>query len=240
MRINLILFCGLSICAFSLSAQEKAEYIVEYHTHIVVDGAIDDWANIDSTSEWTALVSYEEVPMPSYFKAAWDSTHLYLLIHFMEVNITSVAEKNHERIFQLDNCAEVFLDLGADGLQYYELQVNAGNIRWELSLDKAYREGGVAKDPDELAGLESHIQLSGTINDVTDLDKAWMLELAFPWSSLQKYYPQAILPDPNLPIAFNLSRVMQSETGQLYYTWSPMSEKNIHMPEQWGRLILMR
>ncbi len=220
-------------------AQDLAEYEVVFNKGITIDGNIADWEGIDSAYDFTSLKEKEEVPYLTYFKSVWDSTNLYFIIYFREYNISSVAESNHEHLFTMDNCAELFLDLGADGKDYYELQVNAGNIRWELSLDKAYRDGGAATDPDELEGLQTAIHLNGTVNDVSDTDHAWAVELALPWKSLQKYFRDTALPDISIPIALNISRVVQSAQGQTYYVWAPMDELNIHMPELWGALVLV-
>ena len=82
-------------------------------------------------------------------------------------------------IFQ-DNDIELFVDPDGDGLRYFELEVNALNTAWDLFLLKPYRDGGHGDNSWDIVGLRSAVGLEGTLNDPSDRDGGWTLELAIP------------------------------------------------------------
>ena len=65
---------------------------------------------------------------------------------------------------------------------YYELEVNAFETEWDLILLKPYHDGDkVALDSWDIPGLISKVHVEGTINDPSDMDKGWSVEIAIPW-----------------------------------------------------------
>ena len=52
---------------------------------------------------------------------------------------------------------------------------------------KPYRDGGPALYPRNIPTLESAIEVKGTINDASDTDISWDVELKIPLKDLAKY-----------------------------------------------------
>ena len=71
-----------------------------------------------------------------------------------------------------------------DGLAYYELEINALGTEFDLFLDKPYRSGGSAHIAWDMEGLRTAVRLDGTINDPSDEDRGWTVEIAIPWAAL--------------------------------------------------------
>ena len=68
---------------------------------------------------------------------------------------------------------------------YYELEVNAFETEWDLILLKPYHDAEkVALDSWDIPGLISKVHVDGTINDPSDMDKGWSVEIAIPWKVL--------------------------------------------------------
>ena len=63
-----------------------------------------------------------------------------------------------------DNDFEVFIDPDGDTHEYYELEVNALGTEWDLMLVQPYRDGGPPIDAWDIAGLETGVDVRGTIN----------------------------------------------------------------------------
>jgi hypothetical protein len=91
----------------------------------------------------------------------------------------------HDQIVFHDNDFEVFIDPDGDRWQYYEIEVNALQTIFDLFLHKTYREGGPAIHGWDCAGLGVETRVFGTLNDPSQMDSGWQVQLSIPWKSLQ-------------------------------------------------------
>lgn len=147
-----------------------------------------------------------------------------------------------------DNDFEVFIDPNGDNHNYYELEINALNTRWELRLGRPYRDNGPVLDPDNMDGVQSAIQLDGTLNHPFDTDVGWTVELAFPWKGFASYGAQHLPPKSGEQWRVNFSRVewelliedsvyrKNPNKPENNWVWSPQGAVAMHMPERWGFL----
>ena len=76
-----------------------------------------------------------------------------------------------------DNDFEIFIDPDGDNHNYYEFEVNPLGTIWELSLDKPYRDGGPIHRGDNMPGLKSAVHIDGSLNDPSDTDTGWSVEV---------------------------------------------------------------
>ena len=102
-------------------------------------------------------------------------------------------------------------------------------------MDKTYRERGKPRMDWAAPGMKVAVNVSGTLNDSTDEDAGWTVEIAIPFSALKD------LDLKNPPRAgeewrLNLSRVYREtkESKSQFWTWAPQGEVNMHVPEKWG------
>lgn len=242
MKIKLL--CFLILCAFANEVSAQKDQRVSYTAHqtasdIKIDGRIDTTWHSDQWSEsWRDIVTGEVGLYRTRFKSAWDKQNLYFLVEAIDPDISSSMDTNHAPLFKYDHTIELFLDPHGDQRNYYELQINAQGARWELTLDKPYSSGGKASSPNELENMKYAIGINGTINDASDIDHSWIVEIAIPWTSMDKLDITSTQPFPDMRI--NLSRVFQHDddvdTPGQYWLWQPMGEFNIHKPEDWGFL----
>jgi len=139
----------------------------------------------------------------------------------------------------------VFIDPDADGHQYYEFEMNALNTVWDLRLVKAYKDGGPALNEWNIAGLKTGVHVDGTLNDPTDTDRAWTVEIAMPWAALGEFSRVPSPPRDGDRWRVDFSRVeWEIETRGGYkkvpktpehnWVWSPTGIIDMHRPEKWG------
>ena len=94
--------------------------------------------------------------------------------------------------------------------------------------------------------------MDGTLNDPTDEDRGWSVEIAIPWTVLEEAAGRPVPPAPGDRWRFNFSRVQwRSEivdgkyvkladpgTGEPLdednWVWSPQGLIAMHYPEMWG------
>jgi hypothetical protein len=94
------------------------------------------------------------------------------------------------------------------------------------------------------------VQVQGTLNDPSDTDEGWTVEIALPWSVLKEAAPEGRRPRPGEQWRLNFSRVQWPTTvvnGRYQkdidtttahpednWVWSPQGVIDMHRPERWG------
>ena len=226
-------------------------YIVhQTNVAIGIDGIIDDAAWQDAP--WTSdFVDIEGVARPApqlrtRAKLLWDDDYLYIAAELEEPHVWATLTERDAVIFH-DNDFEVFIDPDGDTFNYYELEINALGTVWDLFLTKPYRAGGVPLNAWDIRGLKSAVHIDGTLNDPTDRDRGWTVELALPWTVLREAAPERRGPKVGETWRLNFSRVqwetnvvagsyVKLEQPEHNWVWSPQGEINMHIPERWGFL----
>ena len=164
-----------------------------------IDGALGDAAWL--AAPWTEPfvdIRGEDWPDPSLAtraKIVWDEDHLYIAAELEEPHLwATLAER--DAILYREHDFEVFLDPDGDGLDYYELEINALGTEFDLFLDRPYRRKGKADVAWDMVGLRTAVGLDGTLNDPADEDRGWTVEIAIPWGALR---PPASAGPPGVP-----------------------------------------
>ena len=152
----------------------------------------------------------------------------------------------HDSVIFHDNDFEVFIDPNGDNHEYYEFEINALNTGWDLRLPKPYRDGGPALNEWEIPGLKTAVHVKGTLNNPSDKDEGWSVEIAFPWKVLGVHAGCAAPPKAGDHWRVNFSRVewLTDIVSGRYrkiegkpednWVWSPQHAVDMHRPEYWG------
>lgn len=214
-----------------------------------IDGKLDDTAW--QTAAWTEdFVDIEgpAKPQPRFrtrAKMLWDEEFFYIAAQMVEPHVWATLTKHDSVIFH-DNDFEFFIDPDGDNHEYYEWEVNALNTTWDLFLQRPYKDGGKADDAWEIPGLKSAVHVRGTVNDPSDADEGWSLEVAIPWSVLREFARQPAPPRSGDQWRVNFSRVewrhevaggkyqKLKDTREDNWVWSPQGIIDMHRPERWG------
>ncbi|KAI8839396.1 hypothetical protein BJ741DRAFT_599228 [Chytriomyces cf. hyalinus JEL632] len=222
------------------------------------------WTSAPWTSDYIDITGNTE-PRPRFrtrTKMLWDDEYFYFAAEMEEPHVwTNITEKNAVVYWQND--WEIFIDPDGDGLNYYEFEVNALNTIWELTLDKPYSRGGQATHPTNIDGLVSAVYVDGTVNDSSDVDRGWSVEVAIPWAGLQKYNinPPSRATPPSVGDSWRVNfsrvewpfridkdgayvRIPDENRWDIHYednwSWSSQGEINMHIPEKWGVVVFAK
>ena len=223
----------------------------------VIDGELDDavWAKAAWSSDYVDI-SGPTHPTPRFrcrHKMAWDDTYFYFAAELEEPHLWATYTERDSIIFH-ENDWEIFLDPDGDTHDYFEFEINVLNTVWDLFLVKPYRDGGPALHQWDAPGLQHAVHHVGTINDGSDTDTKWTLEVAWPWESLKQGAGTACPPKPGDRWKVNFSRVqwrtqwtgteyvkdIDAKTGKSLpednWVWSPQGIViSMHYPEMLGR-----
>lgn len=169
--------------AFGEDAKQYSCFRARYP--IKIDGKIDDaaWKNAPWTDYFVDIEGGKK-PQPRFrtrVKMLWDDQYFYIAAEMEEPHVWGTLTAHDSVIFR-DNDFEVFIDPTGDTNNYFEFEINALNTGWDLFLPKPYRHGGKADNSWEIPGLKTAVAVNGTLNNASDQDKGWTVELAFPWS----------------------------------------------------------
>ncbi len=221
----------------------------------VIDGALE--AAAWGPAAWTeAFTDIERPARPAprhatRAKLLWDDRFLYVGARLEEPDLWATLAQRDAVIYH-DNDFEVFIDPDGDAHAYYELEINALGAVWDLLLLRPYRDGGPAVNAWDVAGLRAAVRLDGTLNDPSDRDAGWSVELAFPWAVLAECAGRPAPPRDGDLWRVNFSRVQwrldvvdgayakrrDPATGRDLpednWVWSPQGLVAMHYPEMWG------
>lgn len=179
-----------------ISKAELTDYkMLKSSEKIVVDGKMDEkvWADAVVVS----LDNFYEIKKDSdrqntKFRMLWDDENLYLFYEAEDKFITARATEQDGQPY-MDDCAEIFITpTPTANKTHFAFEVNLYKTSNDIVYIEDYYKGqkGVIKgfNPD----FERAVVVDGTINDNSDIDKGWTMEMAIPLVSfwgMDWYHP---------------------------------------------------
>ena len=234
---------------------------------VVIDGDINKpvWRDAPWTEEFVDIEGdlKPRPPLRTRVKMMWDDENLYFVAQMQEPHVWATLTERDSVIFH-DNDFEVFLYPGFDAKRpgapvrnYYELEINALNTVWDLCLPKPYREGGQADNSWTIEGLQTAVKVRGTLNNPSDTDEGWDVEVAMPLRAFNRHARpggRSVVPREGEQWKLNFSRVewdlsiLTAIAGcppilgyekipnrpEHNWVWSPMGLIDMHVPQRWG------
>jgi hypothetical protein len=180
---------------------------------ITIDGRLDEpsWQHATPSPRFVDLLTGGRVIHDTRAAILWDDQYLYVSYRVEEPFVHATFTNHNDLIYQ-GNDVECFI-AGPDA--YYEFEINAFNTCYEVffAWTNTFEKSGLAHYPEfqgaklvpfngvgftdhprggrvgnfdhAMPGLKTAVHVDGTINDDSDRDRGWTVELAFPWKSLK-------------------------------------------------------
>jgi Carbohydrate family 9 binding domain-like len=199
---------------FPVPESEIAHYTA-YHVGepIRIDGKLNEaaWQQAPLSPRFVDIITGQPTIHANHAQVLWDDTNLYVAFRCEEPFLHAKFTTNNSPIYY-DNDEEVFI-AGRDA--YYEFEINGFNTTYEAFFiwDDAYEKDGYAQSPEfartnmipfngvgftnhprggrlgnfnwHFPGKQTAVFLDGTVNDDSDRDRGWTVELAFPWAGMK-------------------------------------------------------
>ena len=112
-----------------------------------------------------------------------------------------------------------------------------GGFQDELRFQKHPRGRRWAFMDWDFPGLKTAVKIQGTINNPTDRDEGWTVELAFPWKGMYSLFGKEVIPGQNLSaLRVNLSRFQKLQYNAYYpkkhpgWALNPFGVYDSHIP----------
>lgn len=235
-----VLVAAVSCKGVSEAEPQAPSINVRYGT-ITVDGVLDEpaWQQAEESSQFTDIRGGGELSeMPATMKMVYDENNLYVAGIIVEKDIKASLTGRDDIIWK-DNDFEVFIDPYGDGRLYYEIEVNAYGTVMDLMMDRPYKDGGNFIMTWDCKGLEVAVGYDGTINDPSDEDHAWYVEMAIPLKSIARGFDNVL---EQGEWKMNFSRVEWPKDGgpEENWVWAPTGVLDIHVPDRWGTVTLLK
>ncbi len=222
---------------------------------IIIDGHLDstEWHHVHWTEPFVDIEGTLK-PIPkllSKAKMAWDNDFFYVAAYMEEPHVWAKLTERDAIMYQ-DDDFEIFIDPDGDGHNYFEFEMNAHNAIWDLLMLYPYRIDDKRNyimnwDVD----IRSAVRIEGTLNNPTDIDKYWTVEVAIPWTAFEDLKKGNSKPRVGEQWRVNFSRVdwtmeidgtnyvkklgkNQRPIPENNWVWSPTGYINMHIPETWG------
>ena len=271
--------CVLNACSSDQAVTKSTEKLTEsysyshpiqfnpprYHCQqissaIKIDGILNDtgWKDIPWTTNFVDIEGSLK-PKPQFetkSKLAWDSTNLYIAAYLEEKHIWAKLTERDAVIYH-DDDFEVFIDPDGDGHNYFEFEMNAFNTVWDLLMLYPYYidTGKNYMFNWNYEAIETAVHHNGTLNDASDIDSSWTVEIAIPFAAFEDLAKVELPPTEGDIWRLNFSRVdwpvgingkgeyekQKDASGknlsEQNWVWAPTGFVNMHKPETWGYLI---
>lgn len=201
---------------------------------VVVDGRLDDagWVGVPNLSDFVTPQDGDELSdrQRPEAKLTWDDRYLYVAFRVPDGDIASAFTGRDSRLWEAD-VVEIYLDPGADGKDYLELQVAPTGEIFDALFTSRRQPPWEEAAPAFTIDMVAKVTIDGTLNQPGDEDRSWTVEVAIPWAQIPG---QSGPPTADTTWAVNLYRLDQT----FHAAWAPAGNDYHNVP-QFGRVVFV-
>ncbi len=179
-------------------------------------------------------------PLAGSARLLWSDHFLYVAFEVRDPDLRGGFPANavDPHLWERDTVELMIDPLGdGDNRDYFELQINPQNLAFDSRFDDYNRPRGGPDGPfghqDWSSQRQSAVVLDGTLDDPSDVDRGYTVELRVPWAA---FAPQAARPQSGESWRMNFY-AMENNGG---VAWSPiLGQGNFHKAARFGRVTFV-
>ncbi len=260
---------GVAQAQFPCEAEAVAQYTAcRTVGAIEVDGVLDEpsWRSVQRSPRFVDVITGKAALYDTRAAVLWDDANLYVAYWLEEPNVAATLTEYGSLIYT-NNDAELFI-AGRDAYYELELNALNTLYEVFFIWEDAYPTGGFEAVPEfarthpkvrpfdgvgfrhprgrrigswawRFPGLKMAVHVDGTINDPSDKDRGWTVEIALPWAGMKwlaRADARALPPRDGDTWRMDFSRFNQykapppaRDSGGWF--WSPHGVWDSHVPE---------
>jgi hypothetical protein len=211
---------------------------------VKVDGKLDEaaWKDAASTGLFVSTMNGSPAPQATEAKLLWDEKNLYVGFQLKDTNIWGTMKNRDDELWK-EEAVELFIDWSGTGKNYIEIQVNPRGTVFDSFLTDYRKHWKKAKEYDFDSGVVAKVTVDGTIDNLKDQDKGWVVEMAIPLAKLQGPAEKgpSLPPKPGDVWRVNLFRVDRpagpGAKDMVASAWSPPMVGDFHAVKRFGELV---
>ena len=206
---------------------------------ITVDGHFNEpvWSRALPVGDFLFIDGVGEPQLPTELRLCWDDENLYLAFTAIDTDIWGKLRNRDDPVWS-EEVVEAFISSGGDITRYYEFNVSPHNVVFDAAIqcpesgDRKFMKANVGWNCE---GLQSAVQVVGTLDVRTDLDEYWTVELALPFTQIGRSKRP---PEEGERWRSNFYRIDRAGEGE-FSCWSPTlaDPPNFHVPGRFGNLV---
>lgn len=207
---------------------------------IVIDGKLDDkaWAGAN-TVEFLFPWDYQTgAKQKTAARLLWDDEYLYVGYACDDADIVAHFDRRDDPTYR-DDAVEIFINPDPKQLDfYYGLEMNAKATLYDYFY--AFPKLNIKRF--NMHGVQLAAHLRGTLNQTSDKDQGWSLEVAIPWSNFEELTKKTTAPQPGDVWTANLNRWDGVEPNRRLSLWSDsgLEKAHPHQPARFGQMVFVR
>jgi len=219
---------------------ELPRYVCRRATEpVTVDGRLTEkvWSQVDPVGDFRLADGSGEPQLPTEVRACWDDRNLYLAFVAIDTDIWGKMRNRDDPIYD-EEVVEAFICSGEDVTRYYEFEFSPHNVVFDAAIqcpesgDRRHLKMDLGWDCE---GLQSAVAVVGTLDDPSDVDERWTVEVALPFSQIGR---GGRAPAEGELWRANFYRIDRGGEGE-FSCWSPTMAvpANFHVPARYGELV---
>jgi hypothetical protein len=186
---NIFLALSLVFTSSVFADSNDNFHIVKTSQTVTIDGDLSEWNLIPTTASFTNHQTGAQGAAGAFAQMMWDDNNLYLAFTVTDADITANYLNQDDKVFDNDDLIEMFFDFDGSETNYLELGVSATGVNYDYNIMCPGATGGTCGSYNanftwDIAGLESKTIIDGTINNSSDVDNGYTVEIKIPLSSL--------------------------------------------------------
>ena len=236
-RLAVIAITVVSLSGGVRAADERPQFTVHRaDSDIRVDGRLNEAA-------WRNAATFENFKFPWWVKGKreqtiarmlWDDRFLYIAYECEDAHVSAEQTEHDSPVYQ-DDCVELFTAPNAKRPQdYFNIEMNVNGAL----LDEHHPDGpGEVKGPNwQSQGIQVATTVDGTLNDDSDTDHGWILEVAIPFANFEPATGK-LQPSDGDVWHLNLNR-LGGKINPQFSQWSSgtTARPEFHTPDTFGRV----
>ncbi len=197
-----------------------------------IDGVLDEaaWAR---AAPVTLVNSLDGSPgrVRTTARLLWDDRYLYVSFDCEDPDVWGTFTQHDDPLYTQD-AVEIFIDADGDGRTYNEIEVSPRNVVFDAYFPERRQGEDLSWDSQALTA----VTVQGTLNDASDTDQGWRVEMRIPIDRLAAV--PHVPPRPGDRWRFNLYRLKvhgrKQTEGQAF---SPPRVGDFHALDRFGWLV---